>query len=144
VVKLNGVFWFQVKAGVEGSWVQDHHADVCPNNDSTSGGRREFDPAYDRCGSKCENLAVSMCRPVYPKAWSQNLRHENVLKTFSSYGDVARGQRRNADTVVSELGRARCAWITWSAPRIFCFRYKTGMSRLFRTYRAPLSQCATT
>jgi hypothetical protein len=50
----------------------------------------EFDPAYDRCGSKCENLAVSMCRPVYPKAWSQNLRHENVLTTFSSYGDVAR------------------------------------------------------
>ncbi len=36
----------------------------------------------------------------------------------------------------------RVARVTWSAPRIFGFHYETGMSRLFRTYRAPLSQCA--
>ncbi len=36
----------------------------------------------------------------------------------------------------------RVARVTSSAARIFCFRYKTGMSRLFRTDRAPLSQCA--
>lgn len=32
--------------------------------------------------------------------------------------------------------------VTSSAARNFCFRCKTGMSRLFRTYRAPLSQYA--
>src|SRR6266478_9116800 len=36
----------------------------------------------------------------------------------------------------------RVARVTWSAPRIFGFHYETGMSRLFRTYRAPLSQGA--
>jgi hypothetical protein len=36
----------------------------------------------------------------------------------------------------------RVARVTSSAARIFGFHPKTGMSRLFRTYRAPLSQCA--
>jgi hypothetical protein len=36
----------------------------------------------------------------------------------------------------------RVARVTSSAARMFCFRYKTGMSRLFRTHPAPLSQCA--
>jgi hypothetical protein len=28
---------------------------------------RDFNHRYDRLGSKCENLAMSICRPVYPK-----------------------------------------------------------------------------
>ena len=36
----------------------------------------------------------------------------------------------------------RVARVTSSAARIFGFHSKTGMSRLFRTYRAPLSQFA--
>ena len=28
---------------------------------------RDFDRAYDRGGSKCENLAMSICWPVYPR-----------------------------------------------------------------------------
>jgi hypothetical protein len=36
----------------------------------------------------------------------------------------------------------RVARVTSSAAPIFGFHSKTGMSRLFRTYRAPLSQCA--
>jgi integrase len=36
-------------------------------------------------------LGGQICRsPEEYKAWSQNLGHENVLTTFSSYGDVAR------------------------------------------------------
>jgi integrase len=36
-------------------------------------------------------LGGQMCKsPEEYKAWSQNLGHENVLTTFSSYGDVAR------------------------------------------------------
>jgi integrase len=36
-------------------------------------------------------LGGQICKsPEYYKAWSQNLGHENVLTTFSSYGDVAR------------------------------------------------------
>jgi hypothetical protein len=35
-------------------------------------------------------LAGRVCKsPEEYKAWSQNLGHENVLTTFSSYGDVA-------------------------------------------------------
>jgi hypothetical protein len=36
----------------------------------------------------------------------------------------------------------RVARVTSSAARTFGFHPKTGMNRLFRTYRAPLSQCA--
>ena len=36
-------------------------------------------------------LGGHICKsPEEYKAWSQNLGHENVLTTFSSYGDVAR------------------------------------------------------
>jgi hypothetical protein len=36
-------------------------------------------------------LGGQICKsPEEYKAWSQNLGHENVLTTFSSYGDVAR------------------------------------------------------
>ena len=36
-------------------------------------------------------LGERLCRtPEEFKAWSQNLGHENVLTTFSSYGEVAR------------------------------------------------------
>jgi integrase/recombinase XerD len=35
-------------------------------------------------------LGAQICKsPEEYKAWSQNLGHENVLTTFSSYGDVA-------------------------------------------------------
>jgi hypothetical protein len=35
-------------------------------------------------------LGGQICKsPEEYKAWSQNLSHENVLTTFSSYGDVA-------------------------------------------------------
>src|SRR5207248_10320082 len=37
------------------------------------------------------------------KAWSQNLGHENVLTTFSSYGDVAR--HRQAE-IIRSLGKS--------------------------------------
>ena len=37
------------------------------------------------------------------KAWSQNLGHENVLTTFSSYGDVAR--HRQAE-IIRGLGKS--------------------------------------
>jgi integrase len=37
------------------------------------------------------------------KAWSQNLGHENVLTTFSSYGDVAR--HRQAE-IIRALGKS--------------------------------------
>ena len=42
------------------------------NNDSTiitrqeTAALRDFDPAYDRCGSKAEKLAVSIFRPDCP------------------------------------------------------------------------------
>jgi hypothetical protein len=53
---------------------------------------------------------------------------------------VAKCHRLDA-RIVRIVGNVR---IRWSAPRIFGFRYKTGMSKLFRTCRAPLSQCAMT
>jgi hypothetical protein len=41
--------------------------------------------------------------PSVNKAWSQNLGHENVLTTFSSYGDVAR--HRQAE-IIRALGKS--------------------------------------
>jgi integrase len=47
-------------------------------------------------------LGGQMCKsPEEYKAWSQNLGHENVLTTFSSYGDVAR--HRQAE-IIRALG----------------------------------------
>jgi integrase len=48
-------------------------------------------------------LGGQICRsPEEYKAWSQNLGHENVLTTFSSYGDVAR--HRQAE-IIRALGK---------------------------------------
>jgi integrase len=48
-------------------------------------------------------LGGRICRsPEEYKAWSQNLGHENVLTTFSSYGDV--GWHRQAE-IIRVLGR---------------------------------------
>src|SRR5215469_10493533 len=47
-------------------------------------------------------LGGQICKsPEQYKAWSQNLGHENVLTTFSSYGDVAR--QRQAE-IIRALG----------------------------------------
>src|SRR5215472_12080069 len=47
-------------------------------------------------------LGGQICKsPEEYKAWSQNLGHENVLTTFSSYGDVAR--HRQAE-IIRTLG----------------------------------------
>ena len=49
-------------------------------------------------------LGGQICKsPEEYKAWSQNLGHENVLTTFSSYGDVAR--QRQAE-IIRRLGKA--------------------------------------
>ncbi len=45
-----------------------------------------------------------MCRtPEEFKAWSQNLGHETVLTTFSSYGEVARERQAK---LMRQLGQA--------------------------------------
>ena len=42
-------------------------------------------------------LGGKVCKsPEEYKAWSQNLGHEHVLTTFSSYGAVGRERRANA------------------------------------------------
>jgi integrase len=49
-------------------------------------------------------LGGQICKsPEQYKAWSQNLGHENVLTTFSSYGDVA--QHRQAE-IIRALGKS--------------------------------------
>jgi hypothetical protein len=49
-------------------------------------------------------LGGQICKsPEEYKAWSQNLGHENVLTTFSSYGDVAR--HRQAE-IIRSLGKS--------------------------------------
>jgi integrase len=49
-------------------------------------------------------LGGRICKsPEEYKAWSQNLGHENVLTTFSSYGDVAR--HRQAE-IIRALGKS--------------------------------------
>ncbi len=46
--------------------------------------------------STLARLGERLCRtPEQFKAWSQNLGHEKVLTTFSSYGDVARERQRD-------------------------------------------------
>jgi integrase len=48
-------------------------------------------------------LGGQICKsPEEYKAWSQNLGHENVLATFSSYGDV--GRHRQAE-IIRTLGK---------------------------------------
>jgi integrase/recombinase XerD len=48
-------------------------------------------------------LGEKLCRtPEQFKAWSQNLGHEKVLTTFSSYGEVAAGRQRE---IIHELAQ---------------------------------------
>ena len=48
-------------------------------------------------------LGEKLCRtPEQFKAWSQNLGHDRVLTTFSSYGEVARERQRD---IIRELGQ---------------------------------------
>jgi integrase/recombinase XerD len=50
-------------------------------------------------------LGEKLCRtPEQFKAWSQNLGHDRVLTTFSSYGDVARERQRE---IIRELGHPK-------------------------------------
>jgi integrase len=60
-------------------------------------------------------LGGHICKsPEEYKAWSQNLGHENVLTTFSSYGDVAR--HRQAE-LIRALGKSeQHACISSSSP----------------------------
>jgi integrase/recombinase XerD len=48
-------------------------------------------------------LGEKLCRtPEQFKAWSQNLGHEKVLTTFSSYGEVASERQRE---IIRELAQ---------------------------------------
>jgi hypothetical protein len=48
-------------------------------------------------------LGEKLCRtPEQFKAWSQNLGHEKVLTTFSSYGEAAAGRQRD---IIRELAQ---------------------------------------
>jgi hypothetical protein len=50
-------------------------------------------------------LGEKVCRtPEQFKAWSQNLGHEKVLTTFSSYGEVAAERQRD---IIRELAQPR-------------------------------------
>jgi hypothetical protein len=71
----------------------------------TVDGAAEF---FAQCGgSSCEGFGGQICKsPEEYKAWSQNLGHENVLTTFSSYGDVA--LHRQAE-IIRGLGRLSIA-----------------------------------
>ena len=52
-------------------------------------------------------LGQERCRtPEEFKAWSQNLGHEGVLTTFTSYGEV--GSQRQAD-IIRALGRPKAS-----------------------------------
>jgi hypothetical protein len=74
--------------------------------------RRIFKEAFVRAGLPNFNphsfrktlvqLGEKRCRtPEQFKAWSQNLGHEKVLTTFSSYGAVAAG--RQGEIIIGEL-----------------------------------------
>src|SRR5262249_46484610 len=53
-------------------------------------------------------LGGQICKsPEQYKAWSQNLGHENVLTTFSSYGDVA--GHRQAEIIRALRGAEQAA-----------------------------------
>jgi hypothetical protein len=78
---------------------------------------RKWTGRYDGLGpgrNAQDNLNNSRNRPTRPtrdrckspeeyKAWSRNLGHENVLTTFSNYGDVAR--HRQAE-IIRALGKS--------------------------------------
>jgi integrase len=53
-------------------------------------------------------LGGRVCKsPEEYKAWSQNLGHEHVLTTFTSYGDV--GRNRQAEIIRALGSSKRCA-----------------------------------
>ena len=66
----------------------------------TEAGQPYFNPHSVR--NTLALLGEKLCRtPEQFKAWSQNLGHEKVLTTFSSYGEVAAGRQRE---IIRELG----------------------------------------
>jgi integrase/recombinase XerD len=76
--------------------------------------RRIFKDAFIKAGLPYFNphsfrntlalLAGNMCKtPGEYKAWSQNLGHENVLTTFTSYGNIPTSQQ---GTIIRDLARS--------------------------------------
>jgi integrase len=54
-------------------------------------------------------LGGQICKtPEEYKAWSQNLGHENVLTTFSSYGDVARHRQAEIIRALGKIEQHAC------------------------------------
>jgi integrase len=79
--------------------------------------RAIFKREFERCGLPYFNphslrktlvrLGLERCQtPEQFKAWSQNLGHENVLTTFTSYGQVARTRQRE---IILGLGNGSAA-----------------------------------
>jgi integrase len=67
----------------------------------TSAGLPYFNPHSFR--KTLARLGERLCQtPEQFKAWSQNLGHDRVLTTFSSYGEVARERQRD---IIRELGQ---------------------------------------
>ncbi|MBU0657168.1 MAG: tyrosine-type recombinase/integrase [Gammaproteobacteria bacterium] len=77
--------------------------------------RRIFREAFERAGhpyfhphsfrKTLASLAEKMCRtPEEFKAWSQNLGHENVLTTFTSYGEV---QCQRQGEIIRDLAKPK-------------------------------------
>ncbi len=86
--------------------------------------RKIFKDAFARAGLPYFNphsfrktlalLGGRICKsPEEYKAWSQNLGHEHVLTTFSSYGDV--GRHRQAE-IIEESGRTPAKSATFCIP----------------------------
>jgi integrase/recombinase XerD len=81
-----------------------HHTD---SDDFPSGFRGSGAPVFQSHSFR-KTLALfgqEVCQtPEEFKAWSQNLGHESVMTTFSSYGQVA--ERRQAE-IIRSLGREK-------------------------------------
>jgi hypothetical protein len=70
-------------------------------NAFTSAGLPYFNPHSFR--KTLAQIGAKLCRtPEQFKAWSQNLGHEKVLTTFSSYGDVSSARQRD---IIRELAQ---------------------------------------
>jgi integrase len=99
----------KVHAEHSGAWKNPKH------RSTASPIRRIFKEAFNSAGLPYFNphsfrktlvqLGEQTCRtPEEFKAWSQNLGHEGVLTTFSSYGTVA--NRRQAE-IIRALGKSK-------------------------------------
>ena len=67
----------------------------------TAGGLRYFNPHSVR--NTLVSLGEAQCQtPEQFKAWSQNLGHEGVLTTFTSYGAVGNNRQRE---IIGSLGK---------------------------------------